>query len=73
MEREGMIAIINTDERNAEGAYRYRLQINDRLIAEFYHYQSDGLGECLRAAAIASDIAHDLFLSNLLDRCKRME
>lgn len=53
-----MIAIINTGERVGEGRYRYRLQINDKLIAEFTHKQSDGLGECLRRAGQAADSQH---------------
>jgi len=53
-----MIAIINTGERVGEGRYRYRLQINDKLITEFTHKQSDGLGECLRLAGQAADDAH---------------
>lgn len=49
-----MIAIINTGERNAAGAYRYRLQINNQLIAEFHHFRPDGLAACLVAAAHAA-------------------
>jgi len=53
-----MIAIINTGETDEEGRARYRLQINDKLIAEFGHYRVDGLSACLRLAADAADRAH---------------
>jgi hypothetical protein len=61
-----MIAIINTGERDAEGRHHYRLQINDKLIAEFSHARCDGLGECLRLAASAADRAHDAEINALL-------
>ena len=61
-----MIAIINTGERDALGAYRYRLQINDVLVATFTHYRADGLGACLRLAAAAADRAHAEKVDRLL-------
>lgn len=53
-----MIAIINTAVTTMDGMTEYRLQINDKLIAEFYHNRSDGLAACLRIAADAADRAH---------------
>jgi hypothetical protein len=53
-----MIAIINTGEIDEVGRSLYRLQINDALIAEFYHHRIDGLGACLALAACAADRAH---------------
>lgn len=61
-----MIAIINTDQRGADGRTLYRLQINDRLISEFWHKRPDGLGACLRLAADAADAAHAGQLDRLL-------
>lgn len=52
-----MIAIINTGEVDEFGRHRYRLQINDKLIAEYYHCRVDGLTTCLRLAAEAADRA----------------
>lgn len=52
-----MIAIINTGDRDDSGAHRYRLQINQQLIAEFTHRQADGLAACLQRAAEAAEAA----------------
>lgn len=54
-----MIAIINTGEFDEDGRSRYRLQINDKLIAEFHHHRIDGLGVCLALASLAADRAND--------------
>lgn len=67
-----MIAIINSDQRDADGRTLYRLQINDRLISEFWHKRLDGLGACLRLAAIAADDAHDQQLGHLMQEIQRM-
>jgi hypothetical protein len=67
-----MIAIINTAERDAEGRTLYRLQINDRLINEFWHKRLDGLGACLRLAAIAADDAHHQQLDHLMQEIQQM-
>ena len=61
-----MIAIINADQRDAEGRTLYRLQINQQLIATFYHYRADGLAACLRQAAVAADKAHAERVDQLL-------
>lgn len=61
-----MIAIINTGERDAKGRTRYRLQINAKLITEFTHKHTDGLGECLRRAAEAADKAHAVRVDAIL-------
>lgn len=61
-----MIAIINTGEFDEDGRSRYRLQINDKLIAEFAHLRVDGLGACLRLAADAADRAHFEEIDNLM-------
>lgn len=52
-----MIAIINTGEFDEDGRSRYRLQINEKLITEFYHHRIDGLAACLALAANAADRA----------------
>ena len=52
-----MIAIINTGEVDEIGRSRYRLQINEKLIAEFHHHRIDGLGVCLALASLAADRA----------------
>lgn len=52
-----MIAIINTGEYDEDGRSRYRLQINEKLITEFYHHRIDGLAACLALAASAADRA----------------
>lgn len=52
-----MIAIINTGEFDEIGRSRYRLQINEKLITEFYHHRIDGIGACLALAALAADRA----------------
>lgn len=62
-----MIAIINTGEQDSEGRYRYRLQINQRLISEFWHRRSDGLGECLRHAAEAADVVGQQRLDAMME------
>lgn len=62
-----MIAIINTGERDDDGEHLYRLQINNKLISEFWHRRSDGLGECLRRAATAADLAHADEIQTLLE------
>lgn len=54
-----MIAIINTGEFDEIGRSLYRLQINEKLIAEFHHHRIDGLGVCLALAALAADRAND--------------
>lgn len=54
-----MIAIINSGEQRADGQHLYRLQINDKLIGEFWHHRADGLAACLRLAAVTADVAHD--------------
>lgn len=53
-----MIAIINTGKRHRKKGHHYRLQINDQLITEFWHRQSDGLSTCLHRAAEAAEAAH---------------
>lgn len=52
-----MIAIINTGEFDEDGRSRYRVQINDKLITEYYHHRIDGLAACLALAAHAVDRA----------------
>lgn len=52
-----MIAIINTGEIDEIGRSRYRLQINEKLITEFYHHRIDGLAACLALASLAADRA----------------
>lgn len=52
-----MIAIINTGEFDEDGRSRYRVQINDKLITEYYHHRIDGLAACLALAASAVDRA----------------
>lgn len=52
-----MIAIINTGEFDEDGRSRYRVQINDKLITEYYHWRIDGLAACLALAAHAVDRA----------------
>lgn len=52
-----MIAIINTGEVDEDGRSRYRIQINDNLITEYYHHRIDGLAACLALAASAVDRA----------------
>lgn len=53
-----MIAIINTGKRHPKKGHRYRLQINDQLITEFWHCRPDGLSTCLHRAAEAAEAAH---------------
>ena len=51
-----MIAVINNGRtKGPTGMHHYRLQINDEVLAEFWHRREEGLGECLRRAAIAAD------------------
>lgn len=61
-----MIAIINTGEFDEDGRSRYRLQINDKLIAEFYHHRIDGLAACLALAANAADRAEFERIANTI-------
>lgn len=53
-----MIAIINTGKRHPKKGSHYRLQINDQLITEFWHFRADGLSTCLHRAAEAAEAAH---------------
>lgn len=46
-----------SDHDDLEGPNQYVLRINERIIANFDHVRSRGLGECLRAAAAAADKA----------------
>lgn len=61
-----MIAIINTGETDEIGRHRYRLQINDKLITEFYHHRIDGLAACLALAAFAADLAESERIANTI-------
>lgn len=65
-----MIAIINTGEVDEIGRYRYRLQINHKLITEFYHHRDDGLTACLALAALAADRANDEKIDRILMRAE---
>jgi hypothetical protein len=61
-----MIGIINTGETDEDGAHRYRLQINDNLVAEFTHNRMDGLAICLQRAAEAAHLAHASQIDRIL-------
>ena len=49
-----MSVIIQNMGGNPLGVCKYQLRINREVIAEFEHSRSDGLEECLRAAADAA-------------------
>lgn len=68
-----MIAIINTGEQDESGAHRYRLQINDTLIAEFTHHRIDGLEVCLQRASEASHIERKAHLEKVMQACTEAE
>jgi len=53
-----VIAIVNvTKEHDPVGLNDYELRINREVIAKFSHVRSEGLGMCLRLAALAADEA----------------
>lgn len=64
-----MIAIINQD-KDKDGQSLYNVQINDKLICQFYHTRSDGLGECLRKAAVAVDVHMENEVFELMKKLK---
>lgn len=61
-----MIAIINTGVYDPEKGCHYRLQINNKLISEFWHHRVDGLSTCLFLAAKAAEDAHREQIETLL-------
>ena len=46
---------INNDGGNMQGQCTYRVQIDQQLICKFDHDRLDGLAECLRKAAEATE------------------
>ena len=78
------IIITNITEKRGVGTYGqgqqlYLLRMNGHVIAEFTHNFSDGLGGCLRKAAMAAEdpqrlenqLSEDLLISILEDLARK--
>ncbi len=48
-----MIAIINVGKIKNRKKWKYRVQINNKLVTTFYHNREDRLSVCLEKAAKA--------------------
>lgn len=44
-----------TDVPTSKGSNKYRIRVNQKVIAEFYHTREEGIAECLRRAAEACE------------------
>ena len=63
-----------TDVPTSKGSNKYRIRVNQKVIAEFYHMREEGISECLRRAAEACEDPNRIeridemeFLTALLD------
>ena len=44
-----------TDVPTSKGSNKYRIRVNEKVIAEFNHIREEGISECLRRAAEACE------------------
>jgi len=44
-----------TDVPTSKGSNKYRIRVNQKVIAEFYHMREEGIAECLRRASEACE------------------
>ena len=52
-----MVAIVNQQVYAEDGRTLYKVKINDKCIAEFYHNPADGLAVCLNKASESVSLA----------------